>query len=70
MELSSPKKLNKTFLNFKVSEKLNKNNFELYNPPKNLIKPFYAFNKTLLEETGCLSSLFYLLQWPTIQVFN
>ena len=29
--------------------------------PKNLIKLFYTLNKTPIGETGCLSSLYYLL---------
>ena len=45
MELSCPKKLNKTFLNFLA-------------PQKRFI---LTLDKTPLGETGCLSSLYYLL---------
>ena len=47
MEFSCPKKPNNTFSNFLTS--------------KNLLKLFYAFDKTLLGETGCLSSIYDLL---------
>ena len=47
MELSCPKKPNKTFSNFLTL--------------KNLIKRFYTFDKTLFGETGGLSSIYYLL---------
>ena len=47
MELSSLKKLNKTFLNFIAPKKLNKN--------------FYTIDKTTVGETGYLSNFHYLL---------
>ena len=47
MELSSPKKLNKTFLNSIAPQKIN--------------KTFYTINKTPVGETGYLSNFHYLL---------
>ena len=69
MKLSSPKTLDKTFLNFLApnQKKLIKT-FLKFIATKDfnrivytLNKIFYTLNKTPLEETGCLSSLYYLL---------
>ena len=51
MELSSPKKFNKTFLNSRdhpPKTKINKTFLNFIAPPKNLTKPFYTLNKKFL----------------------